>query len=53
MVIFHTSADVAYPGGKIGNGDQVFADPGEISNFRLVHLADVALAAWNYTAWVV
>ena len=52
-VIFKPPADVAYPGGKIRNGDQVFAEPGEISDLRLVHLAYVALAAWNHAGWVV
>ncbi len=53
VVVFQPTANVAQPGGKIGNGDHVFAEPGEISNLRLVHLAYVALAAWDHAGWVV
>ena len=52
-VIFQPSANIAYPGREIGNCHQVLIKPGEISDHSLVHLADVALAAWDHAGWVV
>lgn len=44
-VILTFFADIAFPGGKIGQGDHASARKSEIGYRHAVHLADVAAAA--------
>ena len=49
VVIFALAADVADPGGEIGDGDQFIVQPGEIRDSGLMHLPDIALTAGYHT----
>jgi len=46
-IIFAFLADIAFPGGEIGQGDHTSARESEIGQFNRMHLADAAAAARN------
>jgi hypothetical protein len=46
-IIFAFFADIAFPGGEIGECDHAFAREGEVGHRNRVHLADTTAAAWD------
>ena len=51
MVIFAFSTNIANPRRKIRHGDHFAIQPGEIGHVGLMHLPDIAFAAWDHTVW--
>lgn len=47
LIVFAPPAHVTYPGGKIGDGDQLISKPRKIGEVANVHNSCCALIAWK------
>ena len=53
QVIFAPAAHIADPGGKIGHGNHLLAQPGEVGDVRFAHLADAAAGTRDHAQGVI